>query len=151
MRSPLGNLKEYVLNGRCEETILVTFLSQVASALQYLHENHIVHTALRAEHVNVVEFEEVKKNLRCHVLLNGLSSTDASTESTEVIFDIHRNKKTTLQVYFHKKIYTSYHLVLVKLTINTAHNFSENVSQNTIAMETTSSEYNDMPYQFSLR
>lgn len=56
--SPLGNLKEYVLNGRCEETILVTFLSQVASALQYLHENHIVHAALRAENVNVVELQE---------------------------------------------------------------------------------------------
>lgn len=57
--SPLGNLKEYVLNGRCEETFIVTFLSQVASALQYLHENHIVHAALRAENVNVVELEEV--------------------------------------------------------------------------------------------
>ena len=31
--SPLGNLKEYVLNGRCEETFIVTFLSQVTSAL----------------------------------------------------------------------------------------------------------------------
>ena len=62
VRSPLGNLKEFVLNGRCEETIMVTFLSQVASALQYLHENHIVHAALRAEHVNVVELEEVKES-----------------------------------------------------------------------------------------
>lgn len=60
--SPLGNLKEYVLNGRCEETSIVTFLPQIASALQYLHENHIVHAALRAEHVNVVEFEEVKEH-----------------------------------------------------------------------------------------
>ena len=41
---------------------MVTFLSQVASALQYLHENHIVHAALRAEHVNVVELEEVKES-----------------------------------------------------------------------------------------
>ena len=59
MASPLGNLKEYVLNGHCEETIVVTFLSQMASALQYLHENHIVHAALRAENVNVVELQEV--------------------------------------------------------------------------------------------
>lgn len=62
VRSPLGNLKEFVLNGRCEKTIIATFLSQVASALQYLHENHIVHAALRAEHVNVVELEEVKES-----------------------------------------------------------------------------------------
>ena len=59
--SPLGNLKEYVFSGRCEKTVIVTFLRQVASALQYLHENHIVHAALRAENVNVVELEVMSR------------------------------------------------------------------------------------------
>ena len=30
------------------------FLSQVASALHYLHENHIVHGDLRAKYVNMI-------------------------------------------------------------------------------------------------
>ena len=91
MRSPLGNLKEYVLNGRCEKTILVTFLSQVASALQYLHENHIVHAALRAEHVNVVEFEEVKEisdvmscSMGCPQLTPQLSQLKSYLTFTEI-------------------------------------------------------------------
>lgn len=53
--SSLGNLKDYVLNGNCEEDTIFAFMSQIASALRYLHENHIVHGNLRAEHVNVVD------------------------------------------------------------------------------------------------
>lgn len=55
----LGNLKEYVLNGHCQEGTIVTFLSQVASALHHLHERHIVHGELRAEHVNVAKPDKV--------------------------------------------------------------------------------------------
>ena len=35
------------------------FLSQVASALHYLHVNHIVHGDLRAEYVNVLAPDKV--------------------------------------------------------------------------------------------
>ncbi|KAL9964999.1 hypothetical protein ACROYT_G028722 [Oculina patagonica] len=56
----LGNLKEYVLNGHCQESTIVAFLSQVASALHHLHKRHIVHGDLRAEHVNVVEPNQVQ-------------------------------------------------------------------------------------------
>ena len=36
------------------------FLSQVASALHYLHKNHIVHGDLRAEYVNVMASNKVR-------------------------------------------------------------------------------------------
>lgn len=57
--APLGNLKEYVLDKRCRIGDIVTFLSQVASALHYLHVNHIVHGDLSAEHVNVLAPDKV--------------------------------------------------------------------------------------------
>ena len=57
--APLGNLKEYVLNKRCRIGEIVTFLSQVASALHYLHVNHIVHGDLNAEHVSVAAPDKV--------------------------------------------------------------------------------------------
>ena len=56
---PLGNLRNYVLERRCQFGDIVTFLSQVASALHYLHENHIVHGDLRATYVNVVSHDKV--------------------------------------------------------------------------------------------
>ena len=56
---PNGNLKEYVLDHRCNVEDIVMFLSQVASALHFLHVNHIVHGDLRAEHVNVVATDKV--------------------------------------------------------------------------------------------
>ena len=49
-----SNLKEYVLDRRCNLGDMVMFLSQVASAFHYLHANHILHGDLRAEHVNVI-------------------------------------------------------------------------------------------------
>ena len=62
-----GNLKDYVLSGRkggsCEKGALVTFLSQVASALDYLHTMHIVHGNLRAEHVIVESSNQVRSSL----------------------------------------------------------------------------------------
>ena len=72
MKSHLGNLKDYVLSGKCKEdaTMLVTFLSQIASALHYLHSNHIVHGNLRAEHVNVVAFDKVRSLLFTRLTLN---------------------------------------------------------------------------------
>ncbi|CAH3146938.1 unnamed protein product [Pocillopora meandrina] len=64
MEGKFGNLKDYVLSGRkggsCEKGALVTFLSQVASALDYLHTMHIVHGNLRAEHVIVESSNQVK-------------------------------------------------------------------------------------------
>lgn len=57
--APLGNLKEYVFNKRCRIGDIVTFLSQVASALHYLHANHIVHGDLSAEHVGVTAPDKV--------------------------------------------------------------------------------------------
>lgn len=53
-------------------------MSQIASALRYLHENHIVHGNLRAEHVNVVDPCQVKITVLTVPLqlnlLNGLPS-----------------------------------------------------------------------------
>lgn len=60
MDSRLGNLKEYVLDRRCQKEDIVMFLSQVASALHYLHVNHIVHGDLRAEYVNVLASNKVR-------------------------------------------------------------------------------------------
>ena len=59
-QSSHGNLKEYVLGRRCKEGDIVTFLSQVSSALHYLHVNHIVHGDLRLEYVNVVAPDKVQ-------------------------------------------------------------------------------------------
>ena len=59
VEAPLGNLKEYVLDKRCRIDDIVTFLSQVASALHYLHVNHIVHGDLNAEHVSVIASDKV--------------------------------------------------------------------------------------------
>ena len=39
------------------------FLSQVASACDYLHNKHIVHGALRAEYVDVVSPNQVSWSL----------------------------------------------------------------------------------------
>lgn len=61
--APLGNLKEYVLDRRCEKGELVMFLSQVASALHYLHVNHVIHGDLRAENVNVLAPDKVRIRL----------------------------------------------------------------------------------------
>ena len=60
MDSRLGNLKEYVLDRRCQKEDIAMFLSQVASALHYLHVNHIVHGDLRAEYVNVLASDKVR-------------------------------------------------------------------------------------------
>ena len=46
------------------------FLSQVASALHYLHVNHIVHGDLRAEYVNVVAPDKVLKTMSSLLTLN---------------------------------------------------------------------------------
>jgi len=54
------NLKEFVLDRQCKQGAIVMFLSQVASALNYLHINHIVHGDLRAEYVNVVAPDKVQ-------------------------------------------------------------------------------------------
>lgn len=59
MDSSLGNLKEYALDRRCQKDDIAMFLSQVASALHYLHVNHIVHGDLRAEYVNVLASDKV--------------------------------------------------------------------------------------------
>lgn len=67
MEGKFGNLKDYVLSGRkggsCKKGALVTFLSQVASALDYLHTMHIVHGNLRAEHVIVESSNQVRSSL----------------------------------------------------------------------------------------
>ncbi|XP_068685411.1 uncharacterized protein [Montipora foliosa] len=52
--TPFGNLKDYVLDGRCHSYVMIKILSQLASAQTYLHENHIVHGDFRSEHVNVL-------------------------------------------------------------------------------------------------
>ena len=62
--APLGNLKEYVLDRRCQIGDIVMFLSQVAAALHYLHVNHIVHGDLRAEYVNVLASDKVRMRVR---------------------------------------------------------------------------------------
>ncbi|XP_022778049.1 uncharacterized protein LOC111319570, partial [Stylophora pistillata] len=52
--APFGDLKSYVLENRCQIVDIVTFLSQVASAMHYLHVKNIIHGDLRATYVNVV-------------------------------------------------------------------------------------------------
>lgn len=59
-RTQFGNLRQYVLSRRCQKDDINTFLCQVASALHYLHVNHIVHGDLRAEYVYVVEPNKVQ-------------------------------------------------------------------------------------------
>ncbi|KAL9950624.1 hypothetical protein ACROYT_G043149 [Oculina patagonica] len=59
-RSQLGSLREYVLSRRCQKDDIITFLCQVATAVHYLHVNHIVHGDLRAEYVYVVEPNKVQ-------------------------------------------------------------------------------------------
>ena len=59
--SALGNLKDYVVKRDCRQESIVTFLSQVASALHYLHTKHIVHGDLRAMYVTVVSPDKVIK------------------------------------------------------------------------------------------
>lgn len=54
-RDDTMNLKIYIRSGRCDQGTIPAFLSQVASALNYLHTQHIVHGNLRAENVVVVE------------------------------------------------------------------------------------------------
>ena len=49
------NLKIYIRSGQCDQGTVHVFLSQVASALHYLHTQHIVHENLCAENVTVVE------------------------------------------------------------------------------------------------
>lgn len=61
LASTLGNLKDYVVKRRCQQESIVTFLSQVASALHYLHTKHIVHGDLRAMYVMVVSPDQVIK------------------------------------------------------------------------------------------
>jgi len=46
------------------------FLSQVASALHYLHMNHIVHGDLRAEYVNVVAPDKVLETILSLTVIN---------------------------------------------------------------------------------
>lgn len=61
LANPLGNLKDYVVKRCCRQENIVTFLSQVASALHYLHTKHIVHGDLRAMYVMVVSPDKVIK------------------------------------------------------------------------------------------
>ena len=46
------------------------FLSQVASALHYLHMNHVVHGDLRAEYVNVVAPDKVLETMLSLTVIN---------------------------------------------------------------------------------
>ena len=66
--SPCDNLKEYVLDRRCKGEEIISFLSQVASALHYFHINHIVHGDLRAEYVNVVTPQKVRVPTNSHFI-----------------------------------------------------------------------------------
>lgn len=59
-RLPYGNLKEFVLSRKCQWEDINTFLCQVATALHYLHVNHILHGDLRAEYVYVVAPNKVQ-------------------------------------------------------------------------------------------
>ena len=61
LASTLGSLKDYVVKRRCRQESIVTFLSQVASALHYLHTKHIVHGDLRAMYVMVDSPDKVIK------------------------------------------------------------------------------------------
>ena len=62
-------MKDFVLDRRCKQGGIVMFLSQVASALHYLHVNHVVHGDLRAEYVNVVAPDKVLEDLKlCYPL-----------------------------------------------------------------------------------
>ena len=53
------NLKNYIRSGQCDQGTVHVFLSQVASALHYLHTQHIVYGNLCAENVTVVDPHKV--------------------------------------------------------------------------------------------
>ena len=59
-----------MLDRRCKQSDIVMFLSQVASALHYLHMNHIVHGDLRAEYVNVVAPDKVLETILSLTVIN---------------------------------------------------------------------------------
>ena len=64
------NLKNYIRSGQCDQGTVHVFLSQVASALHYLHTQHIVHGNLCAEYVTVVDPHKVISLVRfTHVTL----------------------------------------------------------------------------------
>ncbi|XP_022781529.1 uncharacterized protein LOC111322654 isoform X1 [Stylophora pistillata] len=58
--APFGDLKSYVLANRCQIVDIVTFLSQVASAMHYLHVKNIIHGDLRATYVNVATHNKIQ-------------------------------------------------------------------------------------------
>lgn len=58
------NLKNYIRSGQCDQGTVHVFLSQVASALHYLHTQHIVHGNLCAENVTVVDSYKVTSLVR---------------------------------------------------------------------------------------
>lgn len=64
------NLKIYIRSGQCDQGTIHVFLSQVASALHYLHTQHIVHGNFCAENVTVVDSYKVTSLVRfAHVTL----------------------------------------------------------------------------------
>ena len=62
------------------------FLSQVASALHYLHVNHIVHGDLRAEYVNMVAPEKVLETMLSLTVVNNWFTSQKRNSKIDLQF-----------------------------------------------------------------
>ena len=75
------------------------FLSQVASALHYLHVNHIVHGDLRAEYVNMVAPEKVLETMLQLTVVNNQFTSQKRNLKIDLQFSDMNRRNSVLNAY----------------------------------------------------